>query len=129
MMAISAQLFRLKKDSRGATALEFAMILPAFIGLMVGGLYACIAVFTSASLQYAVEKAARCASVNTTTCSSSATTISYAKTAYYGPPAPAAAFTYSTAGCGNTVNGSVNFKFDFGMKNLTVPISASACFP
>jgi len=27
------------------------------------------------------------------------------------------------------VNGSVSYIFDFGLKKLTVPISASACFP
>ena len=128
-MAIMASLFRLKNNSRGATAVEFAMVLPAFIALIVGGLYACLGLFTSASLQYAVEKAARCASVNSTTCSSSATTIAYAQSAYFGPTAPAASFTYATGGCGYTVNGSVNFNFDFGLKNVAVPISASACFP
>jgi Flp pilus assembly protein TadG len=128
-MRRNSALFRLKHDSRGATAVEFAMVLPVFIALIVGGLYACIAVFTSASLQYAAEQAARCSSVNTGTCSSSGTTTAYAQTVYYGPAAPAATFTYSTPACGHTVNGSVSYIFDFGLKKLTVPISASACFP
>jgi Flp pilus assembly protein TadG len=129
MMRRNSALFRLKHDSGGATAVEFAMILPAFLALIVGGLYSSIAVFTSASLQYAAEQAARCSSVNTTTCSSSGTTTNYAQTVYFGPASPAAAFTYSTPACGHTVSGTVNYVFDFGLKTLTVPISASACFP
>jgi Flp pilus assembly protein TadG len=128
-MSIAAPLFRLKRDSRGTTAVEFAMVMPAFLALIVGGLYACIAVFTSAGLQYAVDQAARCASVNTTTCTSSATITAYAQTAYYGPAAPAATFNYSTPACGHNVSGTVNFVFDFGLSKETVPINAVACFP
>jgi len=128
-MRIKKSLTRLIHSSQGTTAVEFALIMPAYIGMIVGGMYVCLGVFTATSLQYAVQTSARCASVNSTTCSSSATTISYAQSAYRGPASPAPTFTYSTGSCGYTVSGTVNYVFDFGLRNVTVPISTSACFP
>ena len=125
---ILATLNRLKSHSGGTTVVEFALVVPVFIALVVGGLYACLGVFTETSLQYAVEQAARCASVSSN-CSSSSTTIAYAKSAYNGPVSPAPAFTYSTPACGYSVSGTVSFVFNFGLSQKTVPISASACFP
>ncbi len=128
-MSIKKTLIRLKDVSQGTTAIEFALVLPAYVGLIVGGMYLCLGLFTATSLQYAVQKSARCASVNSTTCSSSATTVAYARSAYHGPSSPAPSFTYSTGTCGYTVSGTVNYVFDFGLKDVTFPITISSCFP
>ena len=48
----------------GATAVEFALVLPPFLMLFLGILSACLAVFAAASLHYAAEGAARCFSIN-----------------------------------------------------------------
>jgi len=131
-MSIRSASFRLKcycHDTRGAAALEFAIIVPTFLAVIVGTLYACLGLVLAASLQYAVEQGARCAAVNATACPDSPTTISYTTSHYYGPSAPSPTFTYATPSCGYSVNGSISYVFDFGLSNLTVPISATACFP
>jgi Flp pilus assembly protein TadG len=52
----------------GATAVEFALVLPPFLMLLFGIISASLVVYTAASLHYAVEGAARCYSVNTKSC-------------------------------------------------------------
>jgi len=115
-------------NSGGTTAVEFGIIAPVVITLFVGTLYLCMALFIVGSLQFAVEDAARCASVNSTTCSSSSAITTYASGRYFGPGS-APTFTYSTAGCGHTVSGSTSWVANLGLKSVTIPISASACFP
>ena len=114
-------------DNRGTTAIEFAIVGPAFIALIVGMLFSCLCLFALGSLHYAVEQGARCASVRTTVCSDASTTVSYAKTQYFGPSAPT--FTYATAACGNSVSGSLNYPVHLGLTQVSVPLAATACFP
>src|SRR5579872_1096135 len=117
------------RDISGATAVECALVLPAFVTCIVGGLYMCLGVFTATSLQYAVEQGARCAAVNSINCPDSSSTISYAESHYLGLSSPAPTFTYANASCGYSLTGSVNYAFNFGMSSVNVPISATACFP
>jgi Flp pilus assembly protein TadG len=119
----------LKAATSGSSVVEFALIAPVFASMIVGGLYACLALFTAGSLQYAVQKGARCASVSATNCATSATTITYTQNAYIGPAKPAPTFTYSTPSCGYQMHGSVNFVFNFVYTSVTVPIATSSCFP
>ena len=119
---------RALNDVRGTAAVEFAMVAPAFIGLAVGAFYVCLCLFLTGSLHYAVEQAARCASVNTTVCSSSTAITSYAQNNYFGPGGTPN-FTYAAAACGNSVTASMNYVLDVGLRRFTIPISATACFP
>ncbi len=116
-------------NERGTTALEFAIVGPVFILLTIGTLYLCMCLFVVGSMHYAVEEGARCASVRTTQCSDSTTTISYTQNHYYGPSSTPS-FTYNAAAaCGHSVSGTLNYVVDLGLKQITVPIAASACFP
>lgn len=112
---------------RGSTAVEMGLLLPAFASLIVGTLYAGLAVYSAAGLHSAVEQAARCYSVNATTCGSSDATVSYAQTQYHGINSPT--FTASTASCGHQVNGTVTVGLNDVFANLSIPLSATACFP
>ena len=114
-------------DERGTTAVEFAIVGPIFIGLVVGMLYLCLALFVVGSLHYAVEEGARCASVKTTICTDATTIKSYAQSRYFGPSSPT--FTYTAAACGNSVTASLNYVVELGLKQVTVPVAATACFP
>jgi hypothetical protein len=80
------------------------------------------------SLHYAVEQAARCASVNTTVCFTSGAIVSYAQSNYFGPGG-SPNFTYAVAACGNSVTASKNYVLDIGLRTFTVEVSAAACFP
>jgi len=116
-------------DNAGATAVEFAMVFPAFISLIVGGVYTAQLLYEASSLRFAAEAAARGYSVNTTVCTSNTTTQTYALGKYLGPVYPAPTFTASTPACGHQVTGTATYQLNAGLKTFTVPLSATACFP
>lgn len=114
-------------DNRGTTAVEFAIVAPVFILLLVGAIYLCLALFLVGSLNYAVEEGARCASVKASVCTDSTSIVSYTQNHYFGPSAPT--FTYAAAACGSSVSASVSYVVNMGITEVTVPVQASACFP
>lgn len=121
---------RLQKFARcehGSTAVEFALLLPAFASLMVGTLYTGLVVYSAAGLHSAVEQAARCYSVNAGTCSSSSATVTYAQSQYHGIDSPN--FTATTASCGHQVSGTVTVGLKDVFATLSIPLTATACFP
>ena len=118
----------LRRDRRGTTAVEFAIIAPVLISLLIGTIAVCFALFLVGSLHFAVEDGARCASVKTTICADAATTVAYTQSRYLGPNV-SPTFTYATAACGNSVTGSINYTMDVGLTQFVIPISATACFP
>ena len=118
----------LRCDERGTTAVEFAIIAPVFIALLIGTMVLCVALLLVGSLHFAVEDGARCASVKTTICSDAATTVAYTQSRYFGP-AVSPTFTYAAAACGNSVSASISYSMDVGFRTFVVPISATACFP
>jgi Flp pilus assembly protein TadG len=111
----------------GTTAVEFALVLPAVAALMVGGLYTGVAVYSAAGLHSAVEQAARCYSLNVSQCGSVSATQTYAQTQYYGVNSPT--FTASIQNCGHQVAATVTIPLIAVVENLSVPLSATACFP
>jgi len=115
-------------DQEGTTAVEFAIIAPVFIALLVGTIALCVALFLIGSLHFAVEDGARCASVKTTICSDAASTVAYTQSHYFGPDV-SPTFTYAAAACGNSVSASISYLMNVAFKTFVVPISATACFP
>jgi Flp pilus assembly pilin Flp len=118
----------LRRDEQGTTAVEFAIVAPVFIALLVGTLSVCVGLFLIGSLHYAVEEGARCASIKTTICSDAVTTVAYAQSHYFGPNLTPT-FTYAAAACGNSVSASISYSMNVGFRTFVVPISATACFP
>jgi len=118
----------MQRNQDGTTAVEFAIIAPVFILLVIGTIGVCFAFFLVGSLHFAVEDGARCASVKTTICSDSATTIAYTQSRYLGPNV-SPTFTYASAACGNSVSATVNYSMDVGFRTFVIPIRATACFP
>lgn len=127
MMPISHK--KLCGDQRGTTAIEFAIVGPIFILLLIGIFYLCMCLAVAGSMHYAVEEGARCASVRTMVCTDQTSTISYTQSHYFGPSA-LPTFTYDpAAACGHSVNASISYVVDLGLRQITVPITANACFP
>jgi Flp pilus assembly protein TadG len=122
------RLGRAPRDCRGATAVEFAFILPVFAMLTLGTISAAQLASVVSSMNYAVEEAARCFAVNKTVCGSSATTVTYAKGKYLGPSAMPA-FVANTTGCGFTVTATATFKLEIAVSSIDVPLAAAACYP
>jgi Flp pilus assembly protein TadG len=111
----------------GTTAAEFGMVLPAVAALIVGGLYTGVVVYSAAGLHTAVEQAARCYSVNVGQCGSESATQTYAQNQYQGVSSPT--FTASIQSCGHQVAATVTIPLIAVVENLSVPLSATACFP
>jgi Flp pilus assembly protein TadG len=147
------KLNHLYRDQRGATLLEFTVVLPLLLALTFGTLQAGLMLWAQLGLQHGVEMAARCASVSDmaikfaelnpattpTPCYSlkgnataNATTVkSFAANNSWGLNPPASAFTVSseplTCPAGNLVTASYAFtaiQFLFS-KTLT----AQSCYP
>jgi Flp pilus assembly protein TadG len=112
---------------RGAVAVEFALVLPALASLLIGGIYAGLVVYSAAGLHTAVEEAARCYSVNSVQCSTASAAQTFAQSAYSGLSSPT--FTASLQNCGHQVAATVTVPLMAVVVNLSVPLSATACFP
>lgn len=117
------------RDTEGGTLVEFALVLPAFLMIMVGGFYVALLAFTASSMQNAVEMGARCASINTTVCSDSESTIAYAENHFSGTGSNAPTFTSTSETCGHRVSGTMTYALKTGLMTIDVPLSADACFP
>ena len=116
------------RDERGSTAVEFTLILIPLVMLTLGTINLGLMMYTASTLHFAVEDAARCASVKTD-CSTAGATQTYAAAQYLGPT-DAPTFTASVdASCGNKVVGTVTYKFTTGLTTMDVPMSATACYP
>ena len=116
------------RDDRGATAVEFALVAPATIMLLVGIMGLSLMLLSIGSMHFAVEAAARCASAIPTICSSPTAIIAYANSRY-GGALISPVFTYAPAACGNQVNASITYTLNVGLFQQSVPLSATSCFP
>lgn len=123
-------LARLHKARGGTAAVELALLLPAFLTFLLGIVEFGRLFWTQSALQFAVEAAARCAAVNTTTCNGTTATQNYAASQVFGITVPSASFTVSQPSCGNEV--SISYAFTFVAPTLlpwTVSLNAQSCHP
>ncbi len=127
MSAARSLLGRFRRDERGASAVEFVLVLIPMVMLTLGAINISLMVYTVATLNYAAEDAARCLAVKKTICTNSGTMNTYARGRYTGPGT--ASFTGTTATCGNRVVGTVNYVFSTGLTSTTIPLSSQACYP
>jgi Flp pilus assembly pilin Flp len=123
---------RYLRDENGASAAEFALVLIPFVGLVLAIIGLSMLLYANQTLQYATEKAARYYSVQTANNSGTppptASVQTYAQNAYTGPNITPS-FTAATAACGYRVTGTATFPLSTGLVNISVPLSASSCFP
>jgi len=106
---------------------EFALVLPSLAAFLIGGIYLGILMYSAAGLHIAAEQAARCYSVNAGQCGSASAAQTYAQNRYYGMNTPT--FTASQQACGHQVTGTVTIAFSAVLTEVSVPLSAAACFP
>jgi Flp pilus assembly protein TadG len=107
-------------------AAEFALLFPALVSILLGIIWASLLAYSTASLHYAVEAAARCYSVESQ-CATISAAQSYANGRYFGVNVPT--FVASNATCGHQVSGTVNVSFNLALGSWNIPLSATACFP
>lgn len=118
----------LRRNEDGATAVEFALYSTFFFAMLFGGIYASLLGFTGASLQSAVESAARCRAMGTS-CTDATTTQTYAAGKFHNVTGNTPTFVSSTQTCGNNVTGAVNYNLNWILGHRTIAVAASACFP
>ena len=116
------------KDENGAGAAELTLVLIPFLALIFGIIGLSLMFYANQTLHYATEAAARCFAVNVTSCPTTGATQTYAATRYSGPNI-GPVFVADTTGCGHTVTGTASFPLDAVLVSITVPLSATACFP
>lgn len=123
--------------SRGATAVEFAIVLPVLMMFVLGLIDCGRLLWSYTTLAHAVEAATRCAAVNAVTCGTAAAIETYAASQAWGLGLTSAAFTVTAATCGTQVNGTFAFTFvipwfygtaPFGASNA-MTLTAMACDP
>lgn len=93
----------------GTAAIEYALAFPVLLALTLGTMDISRMVWTYATLQRAVEAAARCASVNTITCASSGQVAARAVQEAWGLNLPTSVFALSTPACGKRVTATFDF--------------------
>ncbi len=128
---------RYKGDTRGAVAIEFAIVLPVLLVLMLGIMDVGRLMWTYSTITRATQAAARCFAIKAAGCATATETQNYAVTQVWGLTIDASTFTVSTPACGAQVSASYTFAFvipwfdpvsPFGSSN-SMPLSAVACYP
>lgn len=115
---------------RGAVAVEYGIILPVFLVLVLGLMDTGRLLWTQTTLDRAVEAAARCGAVDTIQCGTAAQVQQYAVDQAYGLTIDASAFTVALQACG--VNVTAEYPFRLVIPWLAQPqvtLKASGCYP
>lgn len=116
-------------SERGATAAEFALVFPVFAILTLSVINISMLLFGVTDLHFASQKTARCIALKSSDGVIAANNCLTDAPSLYTGPMMSVSFSQSAAGCGNTVTGAGSFKLLVGLKNVTVPVSASSCYP
>jgi len=124
------KIIQMLRDSRGASAVEFALTAPVFFLLLFAMIEGGLLVWTQIGLQHGAEAAARCASINSTLCGTTATTQNYAAQNAFGLSIAPSVFSVTSPACGSQVSATYTYGFlstTFGVSSLT--LNAQSCFP
>jgi Flp pilus assembly protein TadG len=121
---------RFLKAEDGTSAIEFAIVGPVFIMLLVGMTEGGVLLWTQLGLQHGAEMAARCSSVNKTICGTPSAVQEYAAQRSLGVNPPASTFSVDSPACGIQVTANYNYQFvsmNFGTASLV--LTAQSCVP
>lgn len=124
-------------DRSGSNAVEFALVVPLLVTMLFGIFEFARAVFVQGMLDYAVEQAARCASVNSATCGSASAIETYAAAQTSPLNIPSSNFTATTPSCGNQVTASYTLSFIGTLALIggeaifptSITLTSSSCYP
>lgn len=115
--------------SAGNAAIEFALTAPALFMFLFGIIAFGRALWLQNALDYAVAAAARCASVNPTTCGTADQIRAYAA-AQGGAGFSGSLFSVSSPGCGTAVSASYPLSLSIPfVPAVSLTLTAQACDP
>lgn len=114
-------------NKKGATAAEFALVVPIFIAMVFGSIELGRFMWLRNSIQTAVETAARCSALKNASCTTVPATQAFAAQAAMGASVPATSFTVTDEACGRVVTASYVFTPITPLVPLNATINARAC--
>ena len=117
-------------DVKGASAIEFTLMAPLYILLIVAAVEGVLLMWTHLSLQHGTEMAAQCASNDIINCGDTDSIKTYAAHQTYGLNPPPSVFSVDLPKCGNRVSATYSYRFltsHFGVPPLN--LSAQFCVP
>ena len=121
---------RFGREESGVSAVEFALLSPAFFLILFGVVDAGQSVWAQMSLEHAVESAAHCASLRASNCVAPTDIQSYAVSQAPGMALSPSVFSYSTPACGAQVTATyVYYYLSSGFPNSYMTLTATSCLP
>ncbi len=127
-MSIHHAVDRWKQNQYGSVSVDFAMIaIPLFL-LLFGTMEVGRMLWYQNALNYSVDEAARCASIDINNCNTSDQIKNYAADRS-GAGFSSAVFSTSTQQCGNQVNATYPMSLNVPLLPISVTLTAQSCYP
>jgi Flp pilus assembly protein TadG len=117
---------RLMRSQRGAMSVDFALVAAPLLLLILGTMEVGRTLWYQNALNYSVEEAARCASIDVNNCNTSDQIKTYAA-ARSGAGFAKTTFSATTAACGNLI--SASYPISIGVADLSITLKAQSCYP
>lgn len=115
------------RNERGASVVEFALILPVFVVFVFGMINCGLLLWTQLGIEHGVVAASRCAAIDRAECPD---VPAYATSETYGLNLPKSVFTLTSPACGDQVAASYGFRFvTVLLPPLNVTLTARSCYP
>jgi Flp pilus assembly protein TadG len=121
---------------RGSLALEYGLIVPALIMMLLGAMDVGRLMWTYTTLHRAVQASARCAAVTPSVCGTAQQVATRAANEAWGLPVTAAIFSFQQQTCGAQVTATYNFSLLIpwlgaaeDAPSNAIPLTVSACYP
>jgi Flp pilus assembly protein TadG len=116
------------RDVAGNPAVEFGLLAPVILLFIFGIAEGGRLLWMLNALHYSVQEAARCASINKTTCGT-ATQIQSFAAGRSGAEFSASVFTATVTGCGNRVSASYTMPLNIPFMTHSISLTAQSCYP
>jgi Flp pilus assembly protein TadG len=125
---LAASALRFARNDAGNPAVEFALLAPVLLMCIFGIAEGGRLLWMVNALHYSVQEAARCASINKTTCGSSDQIKTFAA-GRSGAGFASSVFTATIASCGNRVSASYTMPLNIPFMSHSISLSAQSCYP
>jgi Flp pilus assembly protein TadG len=130
MTNLNSSMGRLLRDGHGGAAVEMALVFPFLCLMILGAIDAGWMLWSSSTLDFAVEEAARCAAVDATNCGTTSNVQGVAVGKAMGLSMNASDFTVTSPACGKKVTATYVFPFLMPFStNFNISIPAASCYP
>jgi Flp pilus assembly protein TadG len=119
---------RFIRNRGGSVAVDFAMIAAPLFILVFGTMEVGRMLWYQNALNYSVDEAARCASIDVNNCNTSDQIRNYAANRS-GAGFPSGVFSTSTQSCGNRITATYPMSLNIPLLPISVTLTAQSCYP